>query len=398
MISLFATERTQQLAPRIRTFVETELFPIEPILMEMRAKAAEERLRRLRPKVQALGAWNLYLPTSYGGPGLSLMEIAQLAEILGRSPFGHLTFNCNAPDAGNVELLMHYGGEAIKNRFLQPLLKGEQRSCFAMTEPDYAGSNPVRLATTARREGNDYIINGHKWFTTGADGAAFAIVMAVTDPDNPNPYGRASMIVVPTGTEGFVKVRNLPVMGEPEEGVMSHSEIRFENCRVPVSNRLGEEGAGFRLAQERLGPGRIHHCMRWIGLCERAFSLMCRRAATREIAEGVMLGDRQTVQNWIAESRADIDAARLLVLHAAHKMEAAGQKAASREISTIKFFVANVLQQVVDRAIQTFGAAGLTDDHILAWIYRHERGARIYDGPDEVHKASLARKVLKDYS
>jgi len=241
------------------------------------------------------------------------------------------------------------------------------------------------------------VIDGHKWFTSAADGAAFAIVMAVTDPDAPRPHERASQIIVPTDTPGFALVRNLPVMGDPGAGYASHAEVRYAGCRVPRTNRLGPEGAGFALAQARLGPGRIHHCMRWIGICERAFDLMCERAAGREIAPGVPLGSRQTVQNWIAESRAEINAARLLVLDAAAKIDHAGAHAARTEISIIKFFVAGVLQQVLDRAIQVHGALGMTDDTPLAYWYRHERGARIYDGPDEVHKAAVARQILRGY-
>lgn len=264
-----------------------------------------------------------------------------------------------------------------------------------MTEPGSAGSNPVRLETTAIREGNEYVINGHKWFTTAADGASFAIVMALTNA-SASPYERASMIIVPADTKGFNIIRNIPVMGETGEGYLSHAEIIYENCRVPVSNLVGEEGSGFVLAQERLGPGRIHHCMRWIGICERAFEMMCERARSRDMGDGTMLGDKQTIQNWIAESRAEINAARFMVLHTAYKIDHEGAKAARHEISAIKFFVADVLMKVLDRSIQTHGALGVTDDTLLSFWYRHERGARIYDGPDEVHKSSLARSILKN--
>ncbi|TAE60095.1 MAG: acyl-CoA dehydrogenase, partial [Bacteroidetes bacterium] len=277
-------------------------------------------------------------------------------------------------------------------------LEGEIRSCFSMTEPDFAGSNPVNMGTLAVRDGDEYVINGRKWFTTAADGAAFAIVMCVTQPEAANPYARASMIMVPTDTPGFHLVRNISIMGHPGEGYHSHAEIAYENVRVPLSNRLGPEGGGFLLAQQRLGPGRIHHCMRWIGICERAFDLMCRRAASRDMGDGRKLGDKQMVQQWIAESRAEIDASRLMVLNAAYVMQHEGPHAAAQEVSTIKFFVANVLHKVLDRAIQTFGAMGITDDTILSYWYREERGARIYDGPDETHKASLARKILKGYA
>jgi alkylation response protein AidB-like acyl-CoA dehydrogenase len=265
-----------------------------------------------------------------------------------------------------------------------------------MTEPGVAGSNPVVLETTAIRKGDKFVINGHKWFTTAADGASFAIVMAITDPDA-SPYERASMIIVPTNTKGFNIIRNIPVMGETGEGYMSHAEIIYDNCTVPASNLIGKQGSGFMLAQERLGPGRIHHCMRWIGICERAFELMCKRASTRSMGDGSVLGDKQTIQNWIAESRAEINAARYMVLHTAYKIDKQGVKAARHEISSIKFFVADVLMKVLDRAIQTHGALGVTDDTLLSFWYRHERAARIYDGPDEVHKSSLAKAILKNY-
>jgi alkylation response protein AidB-like acyl-CoA dehydrogenase len=239
------------------------------------------------------------------------------------------------------------------------------------------------------------VINGLKWFTTAADGASFAIVMAITNA-SASPYERASMILVPTDTAGFNIIRNIPIMGEAGEGYMSHAEIEYSNCRVPVTNLIGEEGSGFVLAQERLGPGRIHHCMRWIGICERAFELMCQRARTRNMGDGTMLGDKQTIQNWIAESRAEINAARYMVLHTAHRIDQEGAKAARQDISAIKFFVADVLMKVLDRSIQAHGALGITDDTLLSFWYRHERGARIYDGPDEVHKSSLARSILKN--
>lgn len=265
-----------------------------------------------------------------------------------------------------------------------------------MTEPDRPGSNPTWMETRAVREGDDYVIDGRKWFTTAAEGARFAIVMAVTNPDAP-PHARASQIIVPTDTPGFRILRNVSVMGHAGSDWDSHAEIEYRGCRVPVANRLGPEGAGFLIAQERLGPGRIHHCMRWLGLCERAYDLMCARAAKREAAPQKPLGTRQIVQEWIADSRAEIDAARLMVLHAAWKIDTAGVHAAREEISCIKFYVAGVLGRVVDRAIQVHGALGLTDDTPLAMIYRAERAARIYDGPDEVHKVVVARQALRKW-
>jgi len=396
MIPYFTTDRLQTIYPKVQAFLETEIYPYELEWLKQPFKMVETILREKKPKVQALHAWNPYLSEEHRGPGLTLMEVAQLGELLGTTPFGHFTFNCQAPDAGNIELLAQYASEDLRKRYLHPLLEGEIRSCFSMTEPEYAGSNPVQMGTTAVRQGEHYIINGHKWFTTAADGAAFAIVMAVTNPEAENPYQRASMIVVPTDTAGFELVRNIPIMGHTGEGWHSHAEIRYHDVKVPVGNRLGKEGAGFKLAQERLGPGRIHHCMRWIGICERAFQMLCERAANRDMGDG-RLGEKQLVQDFIATSRAEIDAARLMVLNTAWRIQEQGQRAARQEISTIKFFVASILQKVVDRAIQVHGALGITDDTILSFFYREERGARIYDGPDEAHKASLARKILKQF-
>ncbi|MEL7147465.1 MAG: acyl-CoA dehydrogenase family protein, partial [Bacteroidota bacterium] len=258
------------------------------------------------------------------------------------------------------------------------------------------GSNPVNMGTTAIKEGDNYRISGHKWFTTAADGASFAIVMTITD-EQASPYERASMILVPTDTEGFELVRNIQIMGDEGGGYNSHAEIKYNDCIVPQSNLIGEEGHGFKLAQERLGPGRIHHCMRWIGICERAFDLMCKRAVSRELSPGKTLADQQTIQTWIAEARVQINSARYMVLHTAQQMDELGTKAVRNEISGIKFYVANILMQTLDRAIQVHGALGITDETVLSFWYRHERGARIYDGPDEVHKSAMARNILKQY-
>ena len=397
MVEAFATPLLKKLHAAVREFLEKEIYPNEMRWLKTPFREVEAEVRGLQEKARATGAWNPHLSAEHGGAGLGLSEFAQLGELLGTTPFGHLAFNCQAPDAGNTELLLKYGSADIKQRYLHPLLAGDIRSCFAMTEPAYAGSNPVRMGTTAVSDGDDYLINGHKWFTSSADGASFSIVMAVTHPEGDNPYQRASMILVPTDNPGFKLVRNIPVMGHAGEGWHSHAEIRLEEVRVPRSNRLGGEGEGFKLAQQRLGPGRIHHCMRWIGICERSFDMMCRRAATREISNGKMLGEQQMIQALIAENRARIDAARYMVLHTAIKMEKEGQRAASMDISTIKFFVAGVMQKAIDDALQVHGALGITDDTILSYFYREERGARIYDGPDEAHKASLARKILKGY-
>ncbi len=380
----------------LRRFVDEHVIPLEPVARAAGFHALEPRLRELRARALTSGWWLPQLAREHGGMGLSVLEHGLMSEVLGRSPLGHYVLNCQAPDAGNMELLLAHGSEAQRERWLAPLLAGEIRSCFAMTEPEYAGSNPVWMGTHARREGHDWIIDGHKWFCTAADGAAFAIVMAVTEPEAA-AHERASMIIVPTDAPGFTRVRNIPVMGEAGEGWMSHAELELRNVRVPSDHLLGSPGQGFALAQARLGPGRIHHGMRWIGLCERAFDEMARRAVSRKLSPDQRLGDTQTVQHWIAESRAQIDAARLLVLHAAWRIDRVGAREAREEISLIKFHTADVLMKVVDRAIQCHGALGITEDTVLSWIYRHERGARIYDGPDEVHKTVVARRILRRY-
>jgi alkylation response protein AidB-like acyl-CoA dehydrogenase len=388
--------KMQDILSGMRAFLEEEVYPLEKPVAERGFRAMRDELGALREKVKARGYWCPQIPKEYGGMGLSLVEHGMVSEILGRSPLGHYAFNCQAPDAGNMEILMQYGSEEQKARYLWPLLRGEIRSCFSMTEPDRPGSNPTWLETTAARDGDDYVINGRKWFTSSADGAAFAIVMAVTSPEAP-PYERASQIIVPLNTPGFRLVRNVPIMGHAGDDYDSHAEVVYENCRVPRSNLLGPEGAGFLIAQDRLGPGRIHHCMRWIGICERSFELMCRRAAQREIAPGKPLGTKQIVQAWIAESRAEINASRLAVLHAAWKIDNEGLLNARTEISAIKFLVADCMLKVIDRAIQVHGALGVTSDTPLAAFLRNERGARIYDGADEVHKVVVARQVLKPY-
>lgn len=382
----------------VRRFVDGEVIPLEPALRSGPFREVVPALDAARGQARRLGIWTPQLPGALGGMGLSLVELAMVGEELGRSPLGHYAVNAQAPDAGNMELLHAAGTDDQKARWLTPLARGEVRSCFAMTEPDFPGSNPVWMGTTAVRDGAGYVLNGRKWFTTGADGSALAVVMAVTDPDpGADPHRRASLFLVPTDAAGFRLVRNIPCMGHAGDGWASHAELAFEGCRVPRSSLLGEEGAGFALAQARLGPGRIHHCMRWIGVCERSFELMARRAATRQVAPGEALGGRQTVQNWLAESRAEIDAARLLVLRAAWRVDRLGAKSAeAREaIALIKFHAAGVLQRVIDRAVQVHGALGISDDTVLSWFYRHERAARIYDGPDEVHKAAVARQILK---
>ncbi|MFO0637517.1 MAG: acyl-CoA dehydrogenase family protein [Nannocystaceae bacterium] len=384
--------KMQELLPRVRAFVQTHVLPLERG-MARGFWALQPELDHVRERAKHSGLWLPQVPTAHGGMGLSVLEHGLVSEVLGVTPLGHYALGCQAPDAGNIELLLEHGSAEQRERFLQPLLHGRARSAFGMTEPEHAGSNPVWLSTRAELDGDAWVLHGHKWFTTAVDGAAFVIVMAVTDPEAP-PHQRASMILVPTDTPGLVHVRNIAIMGEAGEGWMSHGEIRLEGVRVPASHLLGPRGRGFALAQARLGPGRIHHCMRWLGICERAFTALVDRAATRELSPGHVLGEQQTVQTWIADARAEIDAARLLVLRAAWTIDREGLEAAREQISIIKFFTADVMLRVIDRALQAHGAAGMTDDVVLSHFYRHERGARIYDGPDEVHRAVVAKRIL----
>lgn len=392
---MFVSDKALELVPRYRAFLEEYIIPLEQGAIYGSFRAHLPALHALRAKAKEMGLFAPHLPVSHGGLGLSLVEFASISEVLGTSPLGHYVFNCNAPDIGNMELMHQFASPQLQETFLRPLERGEIRSCFAMTEPEHAGSNPVHMSTTAVRDGDEYVINGHKWFTSSADGASFTIVMAVTNPSAENKYERASMILVPLDTPGYRMIRNIPIMGDEGEDYLSHSEVEFVNCRVPASHLIGTEGSGFTLAQVRLGPGRIHHCMRWIGICERVLRMMCDRAIERELNPGHSLAMQQTIQNWIAESAAEIKASRLLVLNTAHIIENKGAKAAKEDISTIKFYVSDVLMKVIDRAIQVHGALGITDDTLLSFWYRHERGARIYDGPDEVHKSVLAKSILK---
>ena len=383
------------LVSRYQAFLKEFIYPIEKEIIYGSFKSHLPKLRELRALAQSKGLFTPHLSIDEGGLGLSLPEFARISEVLGTSPLGHYIFNCNAPDIGNMELMHAFASPFLKETYLKPLQRGEIRSCFSMTEPEHAGSNPIHMSTKAVLEGDEYVINGRKWFTTAADGAQFTIVMAITNPEAENVYQRASMILVPLDNPGYRLVRNISIMGDEGEDYLSHGEVEFTNCRVPKSHLIGEEGQGFTLAQVRLGPGRIHHCMRWIGICERALGLMCDRAMSRELNPGKFLSGQQTIQNWIAESAAEIKASRLLVLHTAEKIEKEGAKAAKEDISTIKFFVSDVLMKVLDRSIQVHGALGITDDTLLSFWYRHERGARIYDGPDEVHKSVLAKSILK---
>ena len=390
------SDRVRGFRETVREFMKNEIYPLETQYRREGFAAVLPQLKEKRAKAKQTGLWAAHVPAQWGGAGLSLTEFAHLSEELGRSPLGHYVFNVQAPDVGNMELLLSHGTAEQKDRWLRPLVRGDIRSCFTMTEPEFAGSNPVWMGTTAVKDGGTWVIRGHKWFSTAADGAAFAVCMAVTNPDA-KPHQRASMIIVPTDTPGFELVGNISVMGHKGADHQSHSEVKYHGARVPLSNLLGEEGKGFELAQARLGAGRIHHCMRWIGICERAFDILCRRAVTRQLAPGDLLGSRQLVQQWVAESRAEIDAARLMVLHAAWTIEQKGTSEARDEISIIKFTVARTLQRVLDRAIQALGALGLTDETPLAFWWAHERCGRIYDGADEVHISSVAKRILRRY-
>jgi len=389
------SERAKTITEMMDEFVKKELIPMEPEFLRRPFVEMVPELEEKRQMVRRMELWAPPHPPEYGGMGLNLMEYALVSEVLAQCPFGVYVFGCQAPDAGNIEILHKYGMDEQKETYLRPLVAGRIRSCFSMTEVDLPGSNPVMMDTKAIKDGSDYVIDGQKWYTSSADRAAFAIVMAVTNPEAP-PHERASMIIVPTDTPGFNKIRNIPVMGHVGTDWASHAEILYQSCRVPQKNLLGPEGKGFVIAQERLGPGRIHHCMRWLGICRRAFDLMCSRALTRPMGPGEMLGDKQIIQSWIAECAAEMQAARLMVLHAAWKMETLGQKEAREEISLIKFFTAGVLQRVVDRALQVHGGLGMTDDTPLAYFYREERASRIYDGVDEVHKVAVARRILRE--
>jgi alkylation response protein AidB-like acyl-CoA dehydrogenase len=391
------SESMRELLGRVRAFVNEELIPLEAEFLSKEFGEIEPVLQEKRDKVRAMGLFTPQLHKEHGGLGLSLLEFGLMGAELGRCPVGHYVFNCQAPDSGNMEILAKYGSDEQQEMYLKPLVAGEIRSCFSMTEPDYPGSNPVWMGTTALKDGDDYIITGRKWFTTGADGAAFAVVMAVTDPTAP-PHMKASQIIVPVDTPGFKIIQNIPCMGHRGEGWHSHSEIEYDAVRVPQSNRLGPEGAGFMIAQERLGPGRIHHCMRWLGIAERSFELLCQRAVSRDVAPDRPLASRQFIQGWVAESRAEIDSARLAVLHAAWKIDQVGAADAREEISLIKFLVANIMLKVVDRSIQAHGALGITDFTPLAFWYRAERAARIYDGADEVHMTSVAKRILARFA
>jgi acyl-CoA dehydrogenase len=395
------TPRVAELRERIRAFLDEHVYPVEIEAMQALddevgpGVAYPQVLLEIRERARSEGLWNLFMPDERYGPGLANWEYGLLCEEMGRTPaIGGMAFNCAAPDTGNMEILAEHGTDPQKERWLRPLLDGEIRSCFSMTEPEVAGSDPTTLRTTAELVDGQWIVDGHKWFTSGAVGAEIAIVMAVTDPDA-HPYARASMILVPVDTPGFDLVRSVPVMGH--EGGPGHCEIVYEDCRVPEANLLGPRQAGFVIAQDRLGPGRIHHCMRAIGTCERAIEMMCRRANERE-SHGSKLADKQFVQDFVARSRMETEQARLLTLYAAWRMDTHGKKAARREISMIKVVAANVVMDVLDRAIQVHGALGMSDDTPLAGMWRFSRMLKVADGPDEVHKMVIARRELNHWA
>ena len=383
------TERLEQ----VRAIMHERVLPNEAALGR-EDDAADALVAELQADVKAAGLWAPHVPPDAGGTGTGFLDYAYLNEQIGRTVWGQLVFGCQAPDAGNAEILHMFGTDEQKERWLFPLVAGEIRSFFSMTEPEVPGSDPTTLRTRAVRDGDEYVIDGHKWFSSGAEGAAFGIVMAVTDPDA-EPHLRASQIVVPADTPGVEIVRAIPTMGHRGRNWSTHCEVRYENVRVPRTNLLGDEGAGFKIAQKRLGPGRIHHVMRWLGQMQRAFELMCAYSLERE-AFGEPLAQKQTVQNWIADSYAEIQACRLTTLDAAHKIDAGDE--ARVEISAIKFYAARVLQDVIDRAIQVHGARGLTDETPLAHMAMMARGGRIYDGPDEVHRQVVARRILKAFA
>jgi acyl-CoA dehydrogenase len=373
-----------------------EIYPLETLAVD---QAELDRLTApLKARVREQGLWAAHLSRELGGQGYGQVRLALMNEIVGKSKHGPVVFGNQAPDAGNSEILALYGTEEQKERWLHPLLEGRLRSCFAMTEHG-AGSDPTLLRATAVRDGSEWVLNGLKWYTTNASVADFFIVMAVTDPEAP-PVGRASMLLVDKGTPGVEVLRDIGAMDNPapQPGQMdNHCEVRFNEARIPLGNLLGEPGEGFRIAQQRLGPGRIQHCMRWLGQARRAFDMLCERSLSR-FAHGSLLSEKQTVQNWIADSLAEMTAARLMTIHAAWVIDQRGAAAARKEISLIKFWGAQVLHDVIDRAIQVHGGLGYSTDLPLEEMYRRARAARILDGPDEVHRQTVARLVLRGYA
>lgn len=393
------TEKVNQLRKRVSDFMERHIYPNQQLYHDQIAASGNpyhhaEILDYLKPIARAEGLWNLFLPDEEYGAGLTNLEYAPLAEIMGRVSWSSEVFNCAAPDTGNMEILSQFGTPEQKRQWLQPLLNGEIRSAFAMTEPDVASSDATNIQLTIRREGDEYVLNGRKWWISGAmrERCKIFIVMGKTAPDSPDRHRQQSMVLVPKNTAGVTIVRNLRVMGYVDNE--SHCEVLFENVRVPASNLLGEEGGGFAIAQARLGPGRIHHCMRAIGGAQYALELMCRRAASR-VAFGKPLAEQGVIQDWIAQSQLEIEQARLLTLKAAWMIDTLGKKAAQKEIAMIKIAAPEVFTNVVNRAMQVFGGAGVSDDFPLASMWAHARTLHLADGPDEVHKRAVARTVIR---
>src|SRR4030081_3401821 len=378
----------------MRGFMRDEVYPLE--VLETDDVGFMRAIRPLQQEVKLHKLWATHLPPDLGGQGYGQVKLGLMHEIEGASVWGPIVFGNQAPDSGNSEVLAHFGTEAQKKQGLYPLLDGKIRSAFSMTEPGSAGSDPTLLSTAAVLKGDEWVINGHKWFTSNGMIADFLIAMVVTDPDA-GPYERASMIIVPADAPGLKKVRNIPTMaGEHERFGYGHAEILYENVRVPKDNLIGKRGQGFMIAQARLGPGRIHHCMRWLGQARRAFDMLCERSLQRE-AFGKKLASHETVQNWIADSAAEMGRGRLMRVPAAWVIDTQGAAAARKEISLIKFFGAKVLHDVIDRAIQVHGSLSYSADPPLEEMSRHARAARMYDGPDEVHRVSVARQILAGY-
>ncbi len=382
----------------MRTFVREEILPLESLLDELDMDAIDRALAPLKEQVKAQGLWAAHLEPEHGGQGWGQVKLGLMHEILGTCALAPAAFGCAAPDSGNSEILALVGTPEQKERWLKPLLAGEIRSAFSMTEPDSAGSDPTQLVTRAVQDGDEWVINGHKWYSSNASVADFLIVMAVTDPDAAS-HKRATMFIVPADTPGVHILRDVGSMDDPSARFGrygNHAEIRYENVRVPADAVLGGVGNAFVIAQYRLGPGRIHHAMRWLGQAQRAFDMLCERATYR-YAHGSLLAEKQTIQTWIADSAAEMQAARLMTLHAAWVMDTQGASAARTDIAMIKYFGAKVLHDVIDRALQAHGSLGYSSDLPLEAMYRWARAARIYDGPDEVHRQSVARQLLKGY-
>jgi acyl-CoA dehydrogenase len=394
--------RVEELKAKVTAFMEEHVYPAEEAF-ERELDALPSRwhvpptMEELKTKAKVQGLWNLFLPRREYPDALTNEEYAHLCEIMGRSPIGPEPFNCSAPDTGNMETIIRYGTEAQKDEWLKPLLAGEIRSCFAMTEPAVASSDATNIQSEIRRDGDDYVINGRKWWTSGAmdPRCKIAIFMGKTDPTAPK-HQQQSMILVPMDAPGVTVLRHLSVFGY-DDAPHGHAEVSFENVRVPASNILLGEGRGFEIAQGRLGPGRIHHCMRCIGLAERALETMCRRALSRT-AFGMAIADQGVTRHWVAESRMDIDQARLLTLQAARMMDEVGNKAARAEIAMIKVVAPNVAQRVVDRAIEVCGGGGVSQDFHLAYAFARARVLRLADGPDEVHRETIAKLELKKHA